>query len=250
MNGYRHRTVFALLVASLVVLLAILVVLAPPARDGAAPGPDRPQPLAESATGSVRAVNVELRPMPATTPSATEPATTLSAPEPAAPSRDVDPGASAEIDADYGAIGFDRYLEGLKRIGARFFIVRKPAFSLVAEMDPTDLAIGRSRGPVDELSPRSRDISREPRLRRLLAGAPVTFGEGEYAAVALLPRSVERHLMQELRAIADTVSGQVDTFICSYFLSGGDLALRVSAIRTEDGRVVAVDGSVKLRTPA
>ena len=245
MNRYRQRTVFAVLVASLVVLLAILVVLAP-ARDGAAPGPDRAQPLAESAMEPVRTVNVELRPVPATP----VPATTPSATEPAAPPRDVDPGAFAEIDADYGAIGFDRYLEGLNRIGARFFIVRKPAFTLVAEINPTDLAIGRSRGPVDELSPRSRDISREPRLRRLLARAPATFGEGEYAAVALLPRFVERHLIQGLGAIGETVDSRVDTFICSYFLSDGDLALRVSAIRTEDGRVVAVDGSVKLLAPA
>ena len=83
--------------------------------------------------------------------------------------RDLDPGTFPEILADYRSIGFDVYTRLLSGIGARFFIVRKPAFTIVGEVDPVDFDLitdGRRRGPLNELSPPGRATSQPSRAFR------------------------------------------------------------------------------------
>ena len=234
----KNREVVALatLVAVLVLLVGILVVSTDRA-GGAAPRTAE-TPAAPSETPpakQARRVHVELRRVPGKDTAKAE-----------TPRAAVDPGAFPEIVADYRAIGFDAYARALSRLGARFFVVRKPAFTLVAEVDPVDYTLVDRPGPVDDLSPRSRDISTEPRLRRLLAQA-VVFGDGRYGVIMLLPRSVDRRVVAALGEIGRVAGGEIDSFVCFYRLTDGDLALQVSEVRTKGGRVVAVDRSVRLR---
>ena len=248
----REVTVLAVAVAFLVVLVGLLVVLtdsgggaSPVAAVDATPASPREDRSVEQA-GSVRVVPL-LVPGPAED-RIPAPVQDVADMPTAAPQPNVDPGAFPEIVADYRAIGFDVYTRALARIGARFFVVRKPAFNVVSEVDPVDFDFitGDDGAPLDGLSPRSREISAEPRLQGLLARAGAVFGDGRYGAIVLLPQAVERRLITALGEIGRGAEGEIDNFICSYRLTGDTLVLQVTAIRTKAGRVITVDRSVRL----
>ena len=233
-----HR-ILAILVASLVLLCAFLAVVTPTGggQGSAEQTPHdspREQPLEEAESAPPPRVGLWTAPPP-----------TNEAETPVAPPEDPDPGAFAEILADYGEIGFDQYRANLAGIGARFFIVRKPAFRVVAEVNPSDLTF-RGIAPMEGLSPRSRDISAERRLQGLLASASAKFGEGDYGVVALLPMPVERRLMRDLDAIGRDVESGVDSFRCEYRFDRNGFALHVLEMRAKNGATVAAGRSIPL----
>ena len=270
MGRYRDCPVGAALGAVLVVLLVLLAMTDHDLRDGMAqeaeaetpPVVDRLTRRAE-ATGQL-SVELWAEPPPAEAPpSAQAPAEAVVAAAPAAsapaaaeevagrPAQEghLDPGTFPEIFADYQAIGFGRYTRLLSQLGARFFVVRKPAFTIVGEVDATaDFAVvgdyELDGGP--RLSPRSRDISTEPRLGPVLRRAVEQFGTGKYGVVLLLPLGVERRLMAALQEIGGITDVEIDSFHCVYRLMEGGLVLDVRMIRTTDGRTVTVDRSVDL----
>jgi len=250
----REIAVLAVTLAFLVLLLGLLVVLTGGAGGAGSPPGDIDTtavgPREDTPAESIARARVVPLPVPAPADErAPAPAQAVAAATPVPPQQPaVDPGAFPEIIADYRAtIGFDAYTRALARIGGRFFVVRKPAFSIVAEVDPVDLDfIDDAGAPMAGLSPRSRDISAEPRLQGLLARAPSRFGADRYGAIVLLPRLIDRRLITTLGEIGQVAGGEIDSFICSYRLSGGALALHVTAIRRKDGRVIPVDRLVRL----
>ena len=244
-SGSREGAVLAVVVSFLILLVAILALVDRHGKDGTSRAIEDKR-LARYPAEPVGRLNVELTPVP---PPVRAPAPTPDVDTPSMLRRDLDPGTFPEILTDYQSIGFDVYTRMLSGIGARFFVVRKPAFTVVGEVDPVDFDLitdGR-RGPLNELSPRSRDISTEPRLQDVLTRATAAFGDGQYGAVMLLPLSVERHLMTALGEIGRGGDGQVDIFVCAYRVVNGGLTLLVSEIRTTDGRAITVNRSVNLR---
>ena len=257
----REGAALAVVVSFLILLLTFLLSLAD--RDAGKTVsrpveeelPPAEHPAEEPATTAGR-VHVELLPVespvqaPAPTPEVARPAMTQRDVDPGA-QQDVDPGAFPEIVADYRRIGFDVYTRLLSQVGARFFVVRKPAFTVVTEVDPVDFAFvtGEGRGPVDGLSPRSRDISTELRVQTVLARAAARFGSGQYGVIVLLPLRVERRLMAALDEIGRVADVEVDSFVCAYRVVNGALALQVAKIRTTDGLTVTVNRLVNLDEP-
>ena len=245
----REGIVLAVLVSCLILLLALLTWADRDLGNEASRPVDDERPPAERPADEPPAtagrVHVELLPV---SPPVQVPAPKPDVAGPAMTQPDVEPGAFPEIVADYRSIGFDVYTRLLSQVGARFFVVRKPAFTVVAEVDPADFALLTEprRGPAQELSPRSRDISTEPRVQAVMGRATARFGSGQYGVIVLLPQRVERRLMAALDEIGRVADGEVDSFVCDYRVVDGALALQVSEIRTTDGRTVTVDRSVNL----
>ena len=247
-------SLWVLLLASSILLSAILT--APAATDRVpSRNADLERPREELREGvpaeEPRVQKVQLVAAPSSATDAEAPATSppieKGVSEPAAAPGGADSGAFPEIVADYRTtVGFEAYLSGLARVGARFFVIRRPAFRIVAEVDPSDLSVMAVDRPLDSLSPRSRELS-EPKLEHLLARASREFGDGTYAVISLFPVSLERRLMHELGGLARAVPSGVDSFSGEYRFDDRDgLVLRVLQMKTKNGEIRAADRSIPL----
>ena len=234
-----------------------LVSVPPPATDAEEPAPAPPPPAEaeEPETASPPTTDAgepEAPAPPATDTEELAPASPLEpgsvGGKPVGPATGADLGSFPEILADYQSIGFDRYWKGMTGAGARYFIIERPAFRILAEVSPNDFELMAVDRVLDDFSPRTREIGAEPGLRTVLEQAAREYGEGDYAVAALLPNHLERRLMRELHDLARDVPAGVDSFLCQYRLEGNSIALHVLQMRAKDGATVAADRSIPLGT--
>lgn len=133
-------------------------------------------------------------------------------------------------------IGFTAYADHMNRLGGRFFVRQLDRRQLQAEIDlkgnrliPVDL------GSLSPMSPRSRDLSDEPDLRRFIVKAQETYGTGRYGVILLLPLSIDAVVMggieESLRKLGRTPE-QFLTIEGRYQEQGHDLVLELLTART------------------
>jgi hypothetical protein len=152
------------------------------------------------------------------------------------------------IVADYRThLGFDAYVQGMERLGGRFFVMQRGAGRLVWEIDFASGALDPMTGRIG-LSPRSRAIRNERRVQEVLHKANI-LEPGNYEVVLLIPLRLEACLVGALqRVVAGDARdvGDFAEFRGVYKSAGGRLSLEFQQARLKSGQEVPLDVHVPI----
>ena len=114
-------------------------------------------------------------------------------------------------------------------------------------LNPVDI------GSLGSLSPRSRDLSDEPALRRFIGEAQETDGRARYGVILLVPASVDAVVIggieESLRKLGQTPQ-QFLVFEGRYQRKGDDLVLELLTGRTKSKEAFAVNLALNLSEAA
>ena len=152
------------------------------------------------------------------------------------------------IVADYRThLGFDAYVQGMERLGGRFFVMQRGAGRLVWEIDFASGALDPVTGRTG-LSPRSRAIRNERRVQEVLRKAN-TLEPGNYEVVLLIPSRLEASLVGALQRAVTGEGREVadfSEFRGVYKSAGGRLSLEFQQARLKSGQEVPLDVHVPI----
>lgn len=145
-------------------------------------------------------------------------------------------------------LGFKTYVESIHKLGGRFFILDTSRRRLVSEIDFGTRSLRAIRN-LQNLSPRSRDISGETALYRYHSLATAEYGQSHYSVVLLFPLIVDSFLIagidDSLRKARLDIKG-FSLLEGEYQKRGSALILKIRSGKMKDGSIKKMDIELNL----
>lgn len=180
-----------------------------------------------------------------------------SPPPPPAPQRNPGgrrglPTESFAIVGDYRTrLGFDEYIHQMRSKGAAFYLYDRVAKDLKAEVDLKDLQfIALQVDKLRSMSPRVREIEKEPVVRKMLDKARTEYGAGLYSIILLVPAHLDNAIYSGIRESLKRSGINPDdvTQVRGIYESGrgSPLSFRATELFLKNGDSVAVNFAMNI----
>jgi hypothetical protein len=158
-------------------------------------------------------------------------------------------GSFPDIVVDYTKhLGIKGYLSAMEQLGGRFCILDQARGRIVAQIDHKEKRV-LPRRSFKGLSPRSRQVARDPLLDRYIQQAQLRYGSGNYAVILLVPLKMDQYLIGVLDD-AVTQSGKsirdYAGFYGVYSQQKGGMFLWIYEARLKSGATERFDLSIRI----